>query len=79
MPAAGRTPDCPVCAGAEPGTVDKLLLLGHGPRWIAPKFGHTRRAVAKHRGLCLVGERRAAVEEDLREMAGTTEGGGGAA
>ena len=70
------TPDCRVCAGAEPSTVVRLLLLGRSPRRIAPVFGHTRRAVAKHRDLCLVGERRAAAEEGLREMAGVEEGGG---
>ena len=75
MPATKKTPGCRVCAGVEPGTVDKLLLLGHCPRWIAPKFGHTRRTVAKHRDLCLTGARGEKVAGDLRRMADEAEGG----
>ena len=69
MPAVPKTAGCPVCAGVEPGTVDRLLLLGRSPRRIAPVFGHTRRAVRSHRDRCLVGERRAKVEADLLRTA----------
>lgn len=61
---------CKVCSGPEPYSIDKLLLLGRGPRFIAPIFGHTRPAVAAHRDRCLVGERRAKIEADLRAKAG---------
>lgn len=64
----GASSRCPVCSGPEPWIVDKLLLLGRGPRFVAPRFGVDRRAVARHRDACLVGERRAAVEADLRAM-----------
>ncbi len=74
---ATKAPACPVCRGVEPRTVDRLLLLGRGPRFIAPRFGVDRKAVAKHRDLCLVGDRRASVVADLRRMAGV-EGEGGA-
>ncbi len=59
---------CKVCRGPEPYIIDKLLLLRRGPRFIAPIFGHTRQAVAAHQDRCLVGERRAKVEADLRRM-----------
>lgn len=72
--AAAGAPDCRVCSGPEPWTVDRLLLLGRGPRFIARHFGVDRRAVAKHRDGCLTGERRAVAEKDIRVMAG--EGGG---
>ena len=72
MPASSSR--CPGCSGPEPWTVDRLLLLGRGPRFVARHFGAGRKDVAKHRDACLVGERRAAVERDLRGMAGTGEG-----
>ena len=68
---------CPVCKGPEPGTIDRLLLVGRAPRWIAPKFGHRRRDVARHEKTCLVGQRRAKVEADLERMAEEAEGGVG--
>ena len=69
MPAA-KTPGCKVCHGPEPRIVDKLLLLGRSPRRIGPPFGHSRRDVRRHAETCLRGERRAAVERELLEMAG---------
>ena len=68
-----RRGSCKVCRGMEPKTVDRLLLVGYGPRFISARWGIDRKAVAKHRDLCLVVERRAAVEADLRSMA-TDEG-----
>ena len=67
---------CKVRKGPEPGTLDRLLLLGRAPRWIAPKFGHSRRDVVRHEDACLVGERRRRVEADLLQMADEAEGGG---
>jgi hypothetical protein len=61
---------CKVCSGMEPRTVDRLLLLGYGVRFVASRFGVSRRDVSGHRDSCLVGDRRAAVVADLREMAG---------
>jgi hypothetical protein len=58
----------------EPETVDRLLLVGYGPRFIAQRWGIDRKAIAKHRDRCLVGERRAGVEADLRSMASKAEG-----
>ena len=62
---------------SKPGTIDKLLLVSRAPRWIAPKFGHSRRDVVRYEDRCLVGERRAAAERDLLAMADEAEGGGG--
>lgn len=70
---------CQVCSGPEPRTVDRLLLLGYGPRFVAHRFGVGRRHVAKHRDLCLVGERYAAVAGDLCSMAEIGKRGGGGA
>jgi hypothetical protein len=55
--------------------VDKLLLWWRAPRWIAPKFGHRRATVVRHRDVCLVGERRARAQRELMEMV-DAEGGG---
>jgi hypothetical protein len=58
----------------EPETVDRLLVLGYGPRFIETRWGIARWRIKKHRDECLVGERRAGVEADLRRMAGMVEG-----
>ncbi len=63
------TKGCKVCSGPEPRTVDRLLLLGRGFRFIAPIFGVTRADVKRHAERCLVGERRSAAERDLLRMA----------
>jgi hypothetical protein len=68
---------CKVCAGMEVGTVDRLLLIGRGPRLIAPVFGHTRRAVRDHRDRCLTGARRERVVADLLRMASEAEAANG--
>ncbi len=75
MSVTRRTPVCRVCAGPEPYTVDRLLLIGRSPRRIAPVFGHTRRGVQWHRDRCLTGARREKVVGDFRRMAGVEEGG----
>jgi hypothetical protein len=57
----------------EPETIDRLLVFGYGPQFVAERWGLARWRIKKHRDECLVGERRAAVENELRRMA-TTEG-----
>jgi hypothetical protein len=61
---------CKVCAGFEPQTIDRLLVAGHGIRFVAARWGHTREVVKAHRDRCLVGDRRKRVEADLARMAG---------
>jgi hypothetical protein len=61
---------CSVCSGIEPRTIDRLLLTGHGIRFVALRWGHRRQDVKSHRDRCLVGERRKRVEADLVRMAG---------
>ena len=71
---------CRVCRSPEPRTVDRFLVLGtRGPRSLAKPLGLDRRDIAMHRDRCLVGERRAKVEADLRRMAAEVEGGNDAA
>lgn len=61
---------CVVCSGWEPETIDRLLLIGYGPRFVAQRWGVTRKVVAKHRDRCLTGSRLAATEAALSRMAG---------
>ena len=79
---------CPACEHFDSRTLDRLLVLesfgwvgGRGPRTLARPFGLSRDAIRRHRGECLTGERRAAVERWLLEKAGVDpdgeEGGGG--
>ncbi len=65
---------CKVCSHMEPETVDRLLAAGYGPNFISRRWGLARWRIKKHRDECLVGERRASVEADLRRMAGMAEG-----
>ena len=65
-----RDSTCKVCMGMEPETVDRLLLVGYGPSFVAQRWGVTRKVVAKHRDRCLTGDRLAATEADLVRMAG---------
>jgi hypothetical protein len=66
--------ECVVCAAMELRTIDRLLVLGHGPRFIAARWGLPRHKVKKHRDQCLVGERRAAVEAAMQGMVEAREG-----
>lgn len=69
---------CPACSHVEDYTIDRLLVLGHGSRFIAARFGITRQQVRCHQRECLP-DRRPAVEAKLREMAGASlESGEGA-
>jgi len=52
----------------EPKTIDRLLVIGYGPSFIAARWGLPRHKVKQHRDECLVGERRQAVEADLQRM-----------
>jgi hypothetical protein len=70
MPRSERDSACRICVGMEPETVDRLLLVGYGPRFVARRWGVTRQVVAKHRDRCLTGGRLAATEADLSRMAG---------
>jgi len=73
MQRSDRDGTCAVCVGMEPRTIDRLLVIGHGSRFVATRWGYTRRDVKAHRDRCLVGERLAATEADLVRMSG---GGG---
>ncbi len=66
---------CPVCSGIEPRTIDRLLLVGHGIRFVSERWGHRRRDVKAHRDRCLVGDRRKRVEADLVRLAASAGGG----
>ena len=65
---------CKACVAPDVKTIDRLLAFGHGTRFVAARWGLPRKAVAKHRDTCLVGDRRAKVEADLRSMAGEAQG-----
>ncbi len=70
MPRSERDGACRICMGMEPETVDRLLLVGYGPRFVAQRWGVTRQVVAKHRDRCLTGGRLKATEAALSRMAG---------
>ena len=59
---------CRICMGMEPETVDRLLAVGHGIRFVAQRWGVTRQVVAKHRDRCLTGGRLAATQAALSRM-----------
>jgi hypothetical protein len=62
---------CPACLAPEPKTIDRLLLYGYGPAFVATRWGSLKRQhVKKYRDRFLVDERRQAVEDDLVRMAG---------
>jgi hypothetical protein len=70
MPRSERDSTCAICMGMEPETVDRLLAGGYGPRFVASRWGVTRKVVAHHRDRCLTGARLAATESALTRMAG---------
>ncbi len=70
MPRSERDGACPICSGMEPETVDRLLLVGHGIRFVSARWGHSRRDVKGHRDRCLQGDRLAATEDDVVRLAG---------
>jgi hypothetical protein len=61
--------------GMEPETVDRLLLIGYGPRFVSERWGVPRKVVKRHRDRCLVGDRLAATEADLVRLAASAGGG----
>ncbi len=69
---------CAVCSGWEPETIDRLLVVGHGIRFVSARWGHTRQVVKRHRDVCLQGDRLAATEADLVRLGAerVAEGGG---
>ena len=68
-PRATPRGECRVCSTMEPETIDRLLVFGYGPQFVAQRWGLSRRHIKRHRDECLIGERRAAVEDELRRMA----------
>jgi hypothetical protein len=67
---------CPICTGMESETVDRLLLIGYGPRFVSARWGHDRKDVARHRDRCLVGGRLESTQAALERMgAGVTPDG----
>jgi hypothetical protein len=70
MPRSERDSTCKVCMGMEPETVDRLLLVGYGPRFVSERWGVTRQVVARHRDRCLTGGRLKATQAALSRMAG---------
>jgi hypothetical protein len=54
----------------EPETVDRLLAVGYGPRFVAQRWGFTRKAIAQHRDRCLTGDRLEATQAALERMGG---------
>jgi hypothetical protein len=75
MPRSERDSACGICMGMEPETIDRLLAVGYGPRFVASRWGVTRQVVAKHRDHCLTGARLAATEADLVRLAASAGGG----
>ena len=61
---------CKVCSGWEPETVDRLLAVGHGIRFVADRWGHRRQDVKTHRDRCLTGARLKTTEAALDRMRG---------
>ncbi len=59
---------CRVCSGIEPLTIDRLLLVGHGIRFVSERWGHRRQDVKAHRDRSLVGERLKATQAALSRM-----------
>ena len=54
----------------EPETVDRLLAVGYGIRFVSIRWGHRRQDVKSHRDRCLTGARLKATQADLLRMAG---------
>ncbi len=74
MPRSERDSTCAICMGMEPETVDRLLAVGYGTRFVASRWGVARKVVAQHRDRCLTGARLAATEADLSRMAASAGG-----
>jgi len=70
MPRSERAGGCSVCMGFEPETIDRLLVVGHGIRFVSARWGHTREVVKRHRDHCLTGARLKATQGALLRMAG---------
>jgi hypothetical protein len=68
---------CKACGSFEPYTINRLLALGYGSRFVAERMpGLTRKDVRRHKESCLPGVLEE-VNEDLRRMGGVEEGRGG--
>lgn len=65
---------CKVCTGPEPRTVNRLLGIGRGVRFIADRMPHlTRRDVKHHQERCFPGMRDE-VAQDLLRLGGGAHG-----
>jgi hypothetical protein len=63
---------CPVCRSMESTTFNRLLALGRGPRFIAPRFGLHRVEVRRHQRECFP-QMRDEVAQDLARLGGSDE------
>ena len=61
---------CKVCEGVEPRTVNRLIGLGRGSRFIADRFPHvSRKDVKRHQERCFP-RIRGEVAHDLERLGG---------
>ena len=61
---------CKVCEGVEPYTVNRLLGLGRGSRFVEARFPHlTRKNVKRHQQECFP-QMRDEVAQDLARLGG---------
>jgi hypothetical protein len=68
--------ECKACKSFEPYTINRLLALGYGSRFVAERMpGLTRRDVRRHKETCLPGVLDE-VSENLRHLAGAKRGRG---
>ena len=68
---------CPVCRGLEPTNLNRMLLLGWSPRFIASRWGYSRAAIRRHIKECLTESERENVKRDLYAMVDRGERGEG--
>ncbi len=60
---------CVVCRGLEPTNLNRMLMLGWSPRFIASRWGYSRKAIKRHIDVCLTENERENVKRDLYAMA----------
>ena len=60
---------CVVCRGLEPSNLNRMLLLGWSARFIASRWGYSRKALKHHIDKCLGENERENVKRDLYAMA----------
>jgi hypothetical protein len=58
---------CKVCTGVEPRTVNRLLGVGYGIRFVAKRFPHlNRKEVKRHQQECFPGMRDEVAQDLVR-------------